>query len=356
MLAFIISLLSLGIIIFFHELGHFLMARKNNVGVEEFGIGYPPKVFSFKKNNVTYSLNAIPFGGFTKIKEYGTEDSFAAQSIGKRASILIAGVIANLIIAFLIFMILFNVGMPIFALPESYQDKAVSYVAIKEVVKDSPAFKAGLEKGDIIKTIKYLNESFVVNNVQDVQDKTAELEGKKVQLVIERKDSQVELEVALRESAEAEKGYLGVILAEEGYLKYSFLESIKETIIFLGVLFQEIFKGLGRIFVSLFKHGKLEELTGPVGIVAITTQGFKWGWNYGFYILGLISFGFAVFNLLPIPAVDGGRILFLIIEKIRKRPITQKTELLINNVFFILLVVLLFIITIKDINLFILKN
>jgi len=356
MLSFLLSLISLSIIIFLHELGHFLIARKHKVAVEEFGLGYPPRVLSFKKNGVIYSLNAIPFGGFTKIVEYGAENSFAAQTLSKRMSILIAGVVANLIIAFLIFTILFNVGMPIFALPQSYQDKTVSNVVIREVAKDSPAFKAGLEAGDIILAIKHSDDYFLVNNIQDVQDKTAELEGQKVQLIIQREGNQVELEIVLRQAAEAAKGYLGVVLAEEGFLKYSLLESPKQALLFLGVLTQEILKGLGRVFVNIFKYGKIEELTGPVGIVAIATQGFKWGWNYGFYILGLISFGFAVFNLLPIPAVDGGRILFLAIEKIRQRPIAQKTELLINNICFSLLLILLFVITIKDINLFILNN
>jgi regulator of sigma E protease len=356
MIYFLISLLCLGLIIFLHELGHFVMARKHGIAVEEFGIGYPPKLFSFKKNGVIYSINAIPFGGFVKILEYGGKNSFAAQSLGKRASVLVAGVVSNFIIAFLVFTILFSVGMPTFALPENYQEKAVSYVTIQGIEEDSPAFSAGLETGDIVLGIKYLNEYYLVSSVQEVQEKTAELEGKKIQLVIDREGSQVEIEVMLRQEAEAAKGYLGVILNEEGYLQYSVIEAPRQSIIFMGVLTKEMLTGLGRIFVNLFKGGGIEELTGPVGIMAITTRSFQWGWDYGFYILGIISYAFAIFNLLPIPAVDGGRIFFLGIEKIRQRPFTQKTELIINNVCFFLLIILLFVVTIKDINLFIFNN
>jgi len=141
-----------------------------------------------------------------------------------------------------------------------------------------------------------------------------------------------------------------------GVLKYSLFEAPWQSIRFMGVLTQETFTGLGRVFVNLFKHGNIEELTGPVGIMAITTRGFQWGWDYGLYILGLISYAFAIFNLLPIPAVDGGRIFFLMIEKIRRRPISQRTEILVNNICFFLLIILLFVVTIKDINFFILNR
>ncbi|MDD3098334.1 MAG: M50 family metallopeptidase [Candidatus Pacebacteria bacterium] len=357
MIYFIISLLCLGVIIFLHELGHFLMARKHGVTVEEFGIGYPPRLFSFKKNGVVYSINAIPFGGFVKIVEFGDKNSFAAQSLGKRASILVAGVVSNFIIAFLIFTILFSIGMPTFALPQNYQEEVVSNIKIQKIEEESPAFSAGLELGDIILGIKYLNDYYLVSSVQDVQEKTAELEGKKIQLVIERKGDQVEIEVLLRPESEAAKGYLGVVLNEEGYLQYSVIEAPRQSFILMGTLTKEMLTGLGRVFINLFKgDGSIEELTGPVGIMAITTRSFQWGWDYGFYILGIISYAFAIFNLLPIPAVDGGRIFFLGIEKIRRRPIAQKTELIINNICFSLLVILLFVVTIKDINLFILNN
>jgi len=356
MIAFLISLFSLSIIIILHEAGHFLLARRFGVKVEEFGLGYPPRIFSFKKNEVVYSINAIPFGGFVKIVEHNGPDSFSSKSLGKRMFILFGGVINNVLIAFLLFTILFSVGMPTFALPKTYKQDVPSMITIREIEKDSPAFLAGLESGDIILGIEHLDNHYEVEGIEDVQNRTKEFRGQEIQLIIKRGVETMEIGIIPRESPPEGKGYLGVILTDDGILKYSLFEAPWQAIRFMGFITQETFTGLGRVFVNLFKHGNIEELTGPVGIMAITTRGFQWGWKYGLYILGLISYAFAIFNLFPIPAVDGGRILFLMIEKIRRRPIAQRTEIIVNNICFSLLIVLLFIVTIKDINFFILNR
>ena len=356
MISFLISFFSLSIIIILHEAGHFLFARRFGVKVEEFGIGYPPRIFSFKKNEVIYSINAIPFGGFVKIVEHDGPDSFSSKSLGKRTIILLAGVVNNALIAFLLFTILFSIGMPTFALPEAYKQDIPSAVTIREIEKDSPASLAGLESGDVILGIERLDNFYEIASIEDVQNKTKEFQGKEIQLIIQREGESIEIGITPRELPPEGKGYLGVILTNDGVLKYSLFEAPWQSIRFMGILTQETFTGLGRVFVNLFKHGNIEELTGPVGIMAITTRGFQWGWDYGLYILGLISYAFAIFNLFPIPAVDGGRILFLMIEKIRRRPISQRTEILVNNICFSLLIILLFVVTIKDINFFILNR
>ena len=356
MIYFLISLLGLSIIIILHEAGHFLFARRFGVKVEEFGIGYPPRIFSFKKNEVIYSINAIPFGGFVKIVEHDGPNSFSSKSLGKRTIILLAGVVNNALIAFLLFTILFSIGMPTFALPEAYKQDIPSAVTIREIEKDSPASLAGLESGDVILGMERLDSFYETTSIGDVQDKTKEFQGKEIQLIIQREGESIEIGIIPRESPPEGKGYLGVILTDDGVLKYSLFEAPWQSIRFMGMLTQETFTGLGRVFGNLFKHGNIEELTGPVGIMAITTRGFQWGWKYGLYILGLISYAFAIFNLFPIPAVDGGRILFLMIEKIRRKPISQRTEMLVNNICFYLLVILLFAVTIKDINFFILHR
>jgi len=356
MIYFLISLFSLSIIIILHEAGHFLFARRFGVKVEEFGIGYPPRIFSFKKNEVIYSINAIPFGGFVKIVEHDGPNSFSSKSLGKRTIILLAGVVNNALIAFLLFTILFSIGMPTFALPEAYKQDIPSAVTIREIEKDSPASLAGLESGDVILGMERLDSFYETTSIGDVQDKTKEFQGKEIQLIIQREGESIEIGIIPRESPPEGKGYLGVILTDDGVLKYSLFKAPWQSIRFMGILTQETFTGLGRVFGNLFKHGNIEELTGPVGIMAITTRGFQWGWKYGLYILGLISYAFAIFNLFPIPAVDGGRILFLMIEKIRRKPISQRTEMLVNNICFYLLVILLFAVTIKDINFFILHR
>ena len=356
MFYFLISLFSLSIIIILHEAGHFLLARRFGVKVEEFGLGYPPRIFSFKKNGVVYSINAIPFGGFVRILEHNGSDSFSSKSLSKRSLILLAGVINNILIAFLLFTILFSVGMPTFALPKTYKQDVPSMITIREIEKDSPAFLVGLESGDIILGIEHLDNYYEVESIENVQNRTKEFHGQEIQLIIKRDVETMKIEITPREFPPEGKGYLGVILTDDGILKYSLFEAPWQVIRFMGFITQETFTGLGRVFVNLFKHGNIEELTGPVGIMAITTRGFQWGWKYGLYILGLISYAFAIFNLFPIPAVDGGRILFLIIEKIRQRPIAQHTEIIVNNICFSLLIILLFIVTIKDINFFILNR
>jgi len=355
MLSFLVSFFSLSLIVLLHEMGHFFLARRFGIKVEEFGFGFPPRIFSFEKKGVVYSCNAIPFGGFVKILEHNGANSFSAQSLGKRTLILLAGVTNNLLIAFLLFTVLFSLGMPCLALPENYEQNISSAVIIKEIEKESPAFAAGLKPEDIILGINYLDNYHPVNSIEDVQNKVAGLKGKEIQLIIQRQGESMEITITPRESLPEGKGYLGVILSEDGVVKYSLFKAPGQSIRFMGFLTREMFIGLKRVFINLFIHGDIKELTGPIGTVAITTRGFQWGWNYGLYILGLISYAFAIFNLLPIPAVDGGRILFLIIEKVRQRPITQRTEALVNNISFSLLIILLFFVTIKDINFFILN-
>lgn len=354
-MAFLISVLSLSVIIIWHEAGHFLWARRFGMPVEEFGIGYPPRIFGFKKNGVIYSLNAIPFGGFVRIVEYGHPQCFAAQSLGKRAMVLLAGALNNFLAAFLVFTVLFWIGMPSFVLPASYSADLSAAVSVREVEEDSPAFAAGLAAGDLILGIEQSGEYHEVQSASAVQTMTEEFRGQEVALRIAREEETLTLHAVLRETTAAGEGYLGVALTDDGRVRYSLLAAPWQALRFMGFTARETFAGLGSILVNLCKHGSIEGLSGPVGIVAITAQGFQWGGVYGWYILGLVSYAFAIFNLLPIPAVDGGRILFLLIEKIRKRPVSQRAETIVNNVFFSLLLILFFIVTIKDIHTFILN-
>ncbi|MGB9680609.1 MAG: site-2 protease family protein [Minisyncoccia bacterium] len=267
MIGFILALISLSITLVIHELGHFLLALKNKVRVDEFGIGYPPRLIEIKKQGIIYSFNAIPFGALTSIyegdKKNPEKNSFYAQPFAKKFVILFAGPLFNFLTAYLIFTLLFSLGMPQNLIPESFN-----------------------------------------------------LSPYKVPL------------------------YLAPLKSLE----------------FIWVLVKETIVGLGRLLVNLILRMDVKELVGPVGIMAITTKGFNINFIYGLYILGLISFGFAFFNLLPIPALDGGRIFFLLIEKIRKKEINQATENFINNLVFALLLILMVFVTIKDIKIFIFKS
>lgn len=359
MIAFLISFFSLSIIILLHEAGHFLLARRFGVKVEEFGFGYPPRFFSIKKKGIIYSLNIIPFGGFLKILEDNGVHSFKVQSLSKRALILLAGVSTNLLLAFFIFTALFYFGMPTAVLPKTYKQNISVSVEIEKVEKNSPAFFANLQVGDIIKGIEYLDNYYQIESVQDVQNKTAELQGKDIILVIQRQGEKIKIPVSLRTLSEEErekKGYLGVLLNEKGIVKYSLLKSPIKSIWFMGMITKEVLISIKGVFINIFKHANIKGLTGPIGVMVITTKGFESGLNYGIYTLGIISYAFGVFNLLPIPAIDGGRLFFLVIEKIRRRSIPKQIENLINNICFSLLIILLFLVTIQDFNFFILNK
>jgi len=265
---FIFTLFFISLILSIHELGHFLTSLLFKVKVEEFGLGYPPRILGFKKNNIIYSLNLIPFGAITKIeegdKENPSSDSFWGKKFSEKIIILLAGSLFNTLFALFIFVLLFSIGFP------------------KEVLP---------------------------------------------------------FEIFPGET-----------------LKYPFYLAILRSFSFMALILKESLKGIFQAFLSLFLRGDVKNFVGPLGLVAVTNQAFRIGFKEGIYLIGLISYVLGIFNLLPIPALDGGRIFIILIEKIRKKPISQKTENLITNITFSLLLILLLIVSIKDIKFFILKK
>ena len=293
MITLLLAIGALSLLMILHEFGHFLLAKLSNVKVEGFSIGLPPKIFSFKRGEVTYSLNAIPFGAFVKInEEENNQDkrSFFNQKTSKKVAIFLGGVGMNFIIAFLIFTLLFTIGFPKALLPSNYFEQ-------------SPAAGG-----------------------------TSEKQGS-------------------AEQSEA-GSYLISSSASSILVKYPLSQAFLETGRFLSFVLVESLKGLKIAFGKIFTHLDVSDLLGPVGLVAITSRSFEYGWRYGVYILGLISYALAIFNLLPIPALDGGRLLFLFLGKIFRKPISQKTEALIDNITLALLMCLAVLVTIKDIRFF----
>jgi regulator of sigma E protease len=265
---FILTLLFISFILVIHELGHFLTSLLFKVKVEEFGLGYPPRILGFKKKNIIYSINLIPFGAITKIEEGDktnpSRDSFWGKKFSEKIIILLAGSFLNILFTFFVFVLLFWIGFP------------------KEI--------------------------------------------------------------------------LPFEIFKEETLKYPFYLAISKSFSFMGIVLKESLKGIVQAFLSLFLKGDIRNFVGPVGLVAVTNQALRIGFKEGIYLIGLISYVLGIFNLLPIPALDGGRIFFLLIEKIRKKPISQKTENLITNITFSLLLILLLIVSIKDVKFFILKK
>ena len=349
----ILFLLILGVIVFVHELGHFLVAKYHGVKVEEFGIGFPPKIFGIKKGETEYTLNWIPLGGFVKIVGEDGEDksdlrSFSSKSIGKRFQIISAGVIMNVIFALVIFSIIFSVGAPMdiegmdLSRAKSVQDRQIK---IAGIVDSSPAFEAGLQIGDSILTAGELE----VNSKNDLYEFTRSNVGQTAVFTFQRGDEILTKEITLRQEFSEEEGSLGIAPSETAVVAFSIIDAIMKSFSWVYYLITYIFFAFAGIIWSLVAVGKAGvEVSGPIGIAVMTQQAASMGFMVVLNFMAIISINLAIINVLPFPALDGGRLLFLIVEKIKGSPIRQEWEAKANNFGFMLLMLLMVVVTFND--------
>jgi len=377
-MAILVFIIFLALLILAHEFGHFLAAKKSGVRVEEFGIGYPPRLFGFyqeegkkkfvlgqkkvKSNSTIYSFNLLPFGGFVKIFGLDSQErkkekgSFFDVSFSKRAIILLAGVLANFLIAWLFLALAYNLGKPIIA----SQEVSPAYLKdvkprITQVFSQSPAAEAGLKIGDIILAVKLPEKKnwLKIEKSQDLIAFLKENKTEKVQLKIKRKEKVLEKSVLVRENPPENQGPMGIALADVGLEKLPFLLSFWQAAKDIFYFTLLISKTIIQLVKILFSQGKvIEGVVGPVGIVIFGAQFAEASFAYLLSFIGLLSLNLAILNLLPFPALDGGRLLFLFIEKIRRKPIPLKVENAINSLGFLLLIVLMILITFRDIKIF----
>jgi len=380
MLTLIIFLLVLSVLVFAHEFGHFMTARKFGVRSEEFGFGFPPRAIGWYQNKsgkwqqvlgnasiesldnnenenlqpgkgkTVYSLNWLPLGGFVKIKGQdgdGKEDgdSFGAKKIWQRIIILAAGVVMNIILAWFLFSIAYIIGLP--QSTDSLGKGAITSnanVVVAEVISGTAAEKAGLKINDYILEV----DGQKVGTEKDLQDLIAVRGGKEVNLLIERNNIKENLKVF--PVSNGGRATMGVAIFSAALVRYPFLNSFwegaKTTIFVLG----EIFVAFWGLIKSIFAGQNVgDQFAGPVGIAKITGQAARLGINYLLQFAALLSLNLAVINILPFPALDGGRIFFLLIEKIRNKPLRKEVEGLIHNIGFFILIALVLFITYKDI-------
>ncbi len=328
------------VLIIAHELGHFATAKASGVKVEEFGIGFPPRLLSIKKGETLYSLNAIPLGGFTKMA--GEEDpseprSLASKSIGTRLLVLSAGSLMNFLLPLLLFSIAFMVPHNIL----------VGQVVVDEVVPSSPAAMAGIEAGDVILRV----EGEPVRNASNFQRYIYLNLGKEITLLVKHSDSTTE-EVLLTPLWNPPEGQeiLGVTASTS-----------HPTVINLHRPFwQAIPLGVGECIETfvLFKNGIIgmivgtipAEVAGPVGIAQLTGEVAKAGISPLLEFAAFLSINLAIINILPLPALDGGRIMFVLLEWVRRgRRVPAKIEGLVHSIGFAMLMGLILIITYQDI-------
>lgn len=351
----LIFILCFSFLIIAHEFGHFLLAKKSGVRVEEFGIGFPPKIIGKKIGDTIYSINAIPIGGFVRIlgEEGGeTENpkSFSNKSLGQKISILAAGVIANLIIAGLIFSVLFTIGYPLDVSEEmTLKAGEKSQIVIASIEKGSPAKMAGLKIGDIVtKVTDSTGKETSLVRLVNFQKVVSENKTKLITLDVTRKDNALQIETVPRVSYNKASGSLGVSLMELVYSRYSFPRSVYEGFKHVLILAGDMFSGLFMAIRNWFIEGEAPEVSGPIGIASLSVQMAQIGWRYFFNFLAFLSTNLAIVNILPLPALDGGRIILAISEKIRKKPFPFKMVAAINGIGLILLLLLSFLIALKD--------
>ena len=380
MTTLIVFLLILGLLVLVHELGHFWIAKRNGVLSEEFGFGFPPRiagVYKNKKGNwkwvfgnkqidstvkheeeTVYSINLIPLGGFVKIRGEDGEDkkdkkSFSGQSIWVRFKILFAGVGMNFILAVVLFSLAFQIG-----LPESIDDDNPAQdakVQIAQVVQGSPADEMGLEMGDeAISVVDRFGVTTKINKITDFQNVIKKNKGQEVLIGVVRGSTDEEAEVeflntVVREEAPEGQGLLGVQLVRTTFVKMGFFESIWAAVHTTFSMIITIVVFLIDFLVRLFSAQPVgAEVAGPVGIAVMTGKMAELGLAYVLQFAALLSVNLGVINLLPFPALDGGRIFFLLVEKIKGNPISQKFEGAANAIGFFLLIGLMVLVTIKD--------
>ena len=391
-----VVLLVIGILLFIslvviHEYGHFIAARRGGVDVEEFGIGFPPRAWKkrvkSKKGDYDFTINWLPLGGFVKLKgesDSATEPgSFGAAPLGTKVKVMVAGVIMNLLAAFVLFTLVAWAGMPRlpeFAIPNQFtvaaDERVVSeprnqdMVLVARVVEGSPADEVGIAEED---EIVAMNDT-EINNPFDVIEITEENAGNEVAITIRpaESDDKQELVVTLNEEITEEQGYLGVapFSGQEGFkvVRYTWSAPIVAAGT-IGQFTQLTFVGLGDAlagfgqYLASFATGDevareqgqtqaTEQVTGPVGIFATLAAVSQEGFSLMLFIVALISLALAIMNILPIPALDGGRLFVTLVFRAIKKPLSKSLEEKIHGTGFLLLMVLFVLITIVDIRRF----
>ncbi|NQV88425.1 MAG: RIP metalloprotease RseP [Parcubacteria group bacterium] len=363
-MSIIIFIIILVVLILVHELGHFLVAKKNGIRVDEFGLGYPPRIATlWRKNGTDYTLNAIPFGGFVKIFGENPDDesisgpekekSFVNKSRGVQASVLIAGVAFNIVFAWILISAGFLWGLPT---PANYIG-AGSVTDVKliitSVVKNSPAEKADIKAGDSILSMTTGNDTLSELTPENVSRFITEHGDSEIIVSYSRGDSAL---TPLRTTVRPESGIaidkkaIGISMDMIGVLKLPILPAVIEGLKTTINLIWATTIGLG-IFIgnAILGRGDFSQVAGPVGIVGIVGDVTNLGFVYLLSFTAFISINLAVINLIPFPALDGGRLLFVAIEAIKRSPINPKIANIINTIGFALLIILMVVVTFHDI-------
>ena len=344
----LIFVLALSVLVLVHEWGHFIAARKTGVKVEEFGLGLPPRIVGKKIKGTIYSLNWLPIGGFCKL--YGEDgdgkgtDAFNHKKPWQKMLIVLGGVIMNLVLAVVIFSVVYTiVGIP----------KEIDKVKIVGVSKNSPAEMAGLKVGDIILKVGDLE----IKKADELISEIGKYKGKNVKLIINNEELNIynkEIDIFVRENPPEGEGAMGVAVSNTELEKIPWYRIDKGVVVGFKEAYywgKIIFDGVMKMIGGLLIGNVPKDVSGPIGMYQATSAINK---NQGFlaviHFFGIVSVNLAVVNVLPFPALDGGRIIFVLYEMLTKKKANQKFEAVVNNVGMLFLLGLILLITIGDIR------
>jgi len=345
-----------GLLVFVHELGHFLMARRAGVKVLEFGFGFLFPIFKWKKGDTVYSINAIPLGGFVRLfgedgKESKSPQSFTNKSSRQKGGILVAGIVMNFLLAVFLFSLLYAIGFKPIAAGMADHPGVVNnqQVIIGDVNKDSIAEKSGLMKNDLIVSVdgKPVYSSYDLILFLN-QPKEGNFEVK-----VKRGEKEPVFLLMPTEDKEAGRKIIGVVLEETGKIQSKWFMAPIAGVLETVRLTKENFLAITGFFKQLFSQFNVsKQVSGPVGIISITGAMAKMGFLYILQFMAFLSVALAIFNILPIPALDGGHLFILGIEAVKRKELSVATKNLINLIGFAFLLLLIAVITINDIRKF----
>lgn len=368
----LIFLIILLVLVISHEFGHFIVAKLNKIRVDEFSFGFPPKLFGKKVGETTYNLNLLPLGGYVKIFGQGSDDfpgqngqevitdsdkerSFMHKPRYVQALVLLAGVVMNFLVAWLLLSVGFMSGLPTSAevAPKGsiVEDQALTIISINP---NSPAEKAGLKIGDKIlaletpnDTTKLFSSTFTAETVQNFVKKNG---SEEITFSITRGKEDIGIKVIPEINESSGNSFVGISMDMIGKLKLPIHKAVWEGLKLSGDLTVKIAVGFYTLIRDgLTGNGDLSSVTGPVGIVGVVGDAASFGFIYLLSFTALISINLVIINLIPFPALDGGRLLFLLIEKIKGSRIKPQIANVVNMVGFGVLMLFMAVITYHDI-------
>ncbi|MBU1349041.1 site-2 protease family protein [Patescibacteria group bacterium] len=357
----------LSVLVLIHELGHFAAARFFKVKAEEFGYGFPPRLIGFVREkgrwkrvgpkdrgtyrNTIWSLNWLPIGGFVRIKgeqagDADDSDSFHAKAIWKRVIIIAAGVTMNWVLAFVLFVAVFMAGTDAVLedLPAGAHISGAS-VRVTQVLRGAPAEIAGIETNDVVLEV----DGIAPATWDAARDLIGERRGTTFPIRVQRDGVEKDVTVTPAFVASLDRVAIGVGLADVGHVSFGPLNAMKASAaVVVGYTKATVlaFWELGRDLVV--RRTVSQDVSGPVGIAVMTGQFAEQGFVALLQFAGILSINLAVINFLPIPALDGGRVVFLVVEKLRRKPMSRHLEAAIHNIAFLILIGLILLITVRD--------